>query len=255
MPKIRKKTKADTSAAFSNDVAYRNYRNQTILSTIKRPKPSTSAEARNSKKRFKNASHWAHEILKDPDLKKLYSKAISEKISNAHTAAIQDYLKGPTIHYISLKQYTGSIGDTIRIKATDNFQVTSVNLQIMDRNGEVIERGPAVKYKRKPMIWIYTLTVVNPQLEGTVIKVEASDRPGNTVKKEEKIGVSTLQNIKAINSRSGNTVNLKQPINKSDAVALKLDIRKILDRIEDEQLLRRIYEFLKQSGKSEVGQI
>ena len=49
MPKIKKKTKADISAAFSDDVAYRNYRNQTILSTIKRPKPSTSVEARNSK--------------------------------------------------------------------------------------------------------------------------------------------------------------------------------------------------------------
>ena len=57
MPKIRKKTEADISAAFSDDVAYRNYRNQTILSTIKRPKPSTSVEARNSKTRLTNASH------------------------------------------------------------------------------------------------------------------------------------------------------------------------------------------------------
>jgi len=36
---------------------------------------------------------------------------------------------------------------------------------------------------------------------------------------------------------------------------LKSDLRKILDRIEDEQLLRTIYDFLKQSENAEVGQI
>jgi len=36
---------------------------------------------------------------------------------------------------------------------------------------------------------------------------------------------------------------------------LKSDLRKILDRIEDEQLLRTIYDFLKQSENAEAGQI
>lgn len=36
---------------------------------------------------------------------------------------------------------------------------------------------------------------------------------------------------------------------------LKSDLFKILDRIEDEQLLRAIYDFLKQSEGDEVGQI
>lgn len=36
---------------------------------------------------------------------------------------------------------------------------------------------------------------------------------------------------------------------------LKSDLLKILDRIEDEQLLRTIYDFLKQSENAEVGQI
>lgn len=38
-------------------------------------------------------------------------------------------------------------------------------------------------------------------------------------------------------------------------IELKSDLRKILDRIEDEQLLRTIYDFLKQSENAEVGQI
>lgn len=36
---------------------------------------------------------------------------------------------------------------------------------------------------------------------------------------------------------------------------LKSDLHKILDRIEDEQLLRAVYEFLKQSEGAEVGQL
>lgn len=38
-------------------------------------------------------------------------------------------------------------------------------------------------------------------------------------------------------------------------VELKSDIHKILDRIENEQLLRTIYDFLKQGGNSQEGQI
>lgn len=38
-------------------------------------------------------------------------------------------------------------------------------------------------------------------------------------------------------------------------VELKSDIHKILDRIENEQLLRTIYDFLKQGENSQEGQI
>jgi hypothetical protein len=38
-------------------------------------------------------------------------------------------------------------------------------------------------------------------------------------------------------------------------IELKSDLRRILDKIEDEQLLRTIYDFLKQSENAEVGQI
>jgi hypothetical protein len=38
-------------------------------------------------------------------------------------------------------------------------------------------------------------------------------------------------------------------------IELKSDLRKMLDRIEDEQLLRTIYDFLKQNENAEVGQI
>jgi uncharacterized beta-barrel protein YwiB (DUF1934 family) len=39
------------------------------------------------------------------------------------------------------------------------------------------------------------------------------------------------------------------------AIELKSDLHKILDRIENEQLLRTIYDFLKQGENSQEGQI
>lgn len=38
-------------------------------------------------------------------------------------------------------------------------------------------------------------------------------------------------------------------------IELKSDLRKILDKIEDEQLLRTVYDFLKQGENAEAGQI
>ena len=48
---------------------------------------------------------------------------------------------------------------------------------------------------------------------------------------------------------------MEQTINTMGTIELKSDLRKILDRIEDEQLLRTIYDFLKQRENADVGQI
>jgi hypothetical protein len=181
--KIRK-TKADISALLSDDLALRKYRNQLVLSTVTVPRKSTSARKRKSMNRFAEASAWAKAILRKPGMKEWYSKGINSKLTNAHTVAVTDYLIAPKIHYISLKQHTGVIGDDIRIKATDAFQVTAVNVTITNKNGKQLEAGPATRYKRKPVMWIYTLTVANPEVVGTEIQVIAIDRPGNKTEKK-----------------------------------------------------------------------
>jgi len=184
MPKLRKETETDLSAMLADDVAIRKYRNQNIVSKIKRPKKSTSLKKKKTNDRFAKANKWATLILGDPAVKKLYIKGITSNLPNAQAVARTDYLEGPKIHYISLKQHTGAIGDKIRIKATDNFQVTAVEVKITDKSGKEIEKGPAERYKRKPQMWIYKLTVANLEPDGTIIKVTAMDRPKNKTMKE-----------------------------------------------------------------------
>ncbi len=54
-----------------------------------------------------------------------------------------------------------------------------MEVTIKDKNGKELECGMAVQYQRKPMMWVYTLQVANPELKGTVIIAKAKDRPGN----------------------------------------------------------------------------
>jgi len=119
---------------------------------------------------------------------KLYAKGIKSKFGNTQSVAVQDYMKGPEIHYINTEKYTGAVGDELRIKATDNFQVTEVKVRIYEKDGKkLVEKGSAVRYSRKPVMWIYTLTVGSTDVDGTVIKAIAFDRPGNETEKEVKV--------------------------------------------------------------------
>jgi uncharacterized beta-barrel protein YwiB (DUF1934 family) len=61
--------------------------------------------------------------------------------------------------------------------------------------------------------------------------------------------------IAAINIRPKKFVNLTKHNNTMGTIELKSDLLRILNKIEDEQLLRTIYDFLKQGENDEVGQI
>ena len=181
VPKLKKYTAADLSAVLSDHVVLRKFRNQLVISKVTVPRKSKSVKKQASINRFRAANSWAKNILQQPGMKELYSKGINSKLSNAHTVAVSDYLNPPEIHYIDLKGYTGAAGDEIRIKVTDVFRVVAVTVTIAGSNGKQLEAGSAVRYVRKPAIWIYTLTRDNPHVKGTVIQVKASDLPENTV--------------------------------------------------------------------------
>jgi hypothetical protein len=194
MPKIKKKTKADMSAATADTVAMKKYRNQTVFTVITVPKKSKSKKKQDSIDAFRDANTWAKNKLKEPGMKELYSKGINSKLSNAHTVAVCDKLHPPVIHYINVEKFRGAVGDEIRVKATDDFQVTEVELSIMNGNGKIIEKGAAVPYGRNHSIWIYTVKVTNPSPVGTVITATAYDRPGNRAVKKVTIGESVISN-------------------------------------------------------------
>lgn len=134
--------------------------------------------------RFKHATRYAKRQVADPESKALYQKGVNADKSSAYLVALSDFLNAPEIHYIQPKLYTGLVGSLITVKVTDDFRVEDVHVEIHVPNGKLLESGHAERNKRKPFMWNYRATVVNPSVEGSIIKVVARDRPGNKVKGE-----------------------------------------------------------------------
>ena len=82
----------------------------------------------------------------------------------------------------------GKPGDTILIKATDDFMVASVTVEIYDRDGSFIEGGNATA-NEKGTEWTYTTTTGSNNFYGNKVTVKAMDMPANL---SEKVQMITL---------------------------------------------------------------
>jgi hypothetical protein len=127
--------------------------------------------------RFKFASEYANEAIKDVDLKAGYQKVASKRQS-AQNMAFKDAYNPPEILNIITQGYTGAAGNLIIVHAVDDFKVTSVNVSILNKSGEIIESGNAVSDKHG-VVWVYTVTVSNSNIKGCKIVATACDLPGN----------------------------------------------------------------------------
>ena len=92
---------------------------------------------------------------------------------------VADFLNPPVIDEIDLGCYDGQAGSIIQIRATDDFEVSCVEVLICSASGDRIEAGPAARRSRNSACWVYKATTsVTP---GISVRVEATamDRPGN----------------------------------------------------------------------------
>jgi hypothetical protein len=83
---------------------------------------------------------------------------------------------------VDLSAYTGQTGQVIRVRATDDFEVTGVSVKMRETDtGEEIDGGDAVK--GSDGTWAFTAQATIPNGHTFAIDVTATDRPGNkTVK-------------------------------------------------------------------------
>ena len=190
MPKFNQnKRKTDLSAMLSGSVVLTTWHGRTVVSQKPPPPKRTknSPGQQESIDRFRRAHEYAEGVLKSDEKKALYAKGIKAQKTSAHAVAFQDYLTPPVIHYIRVYNYTGKAGDVITVKATDDFRVEGVKIRILDSKGEVLEKGNAERYPRKPFIWKYATTVANKNFKGTTFEVTAIDIPGNETVMEAEV--------------------------------------------------------------------
>ncbi len=170
----------ELSSLLGETVSVRKVRGRVVISNH-RPRPNTKVSPARAAvlEKFREAVQYAKQQMGLPASRELYKTGITSKLRSAYVVALGDCLAAPKVHFIETIDYCGNVGDTIAVKATDDFMVTGIKIVITAGDGTVIEEGEAGPDIQRINIWSYQATVANPSLPGTTIKALAFDRPGN----------------------------------------------------------------------------
>lgn len=118
--------------------------------------------------RIKQAAAYAKVASKENPI---YAMKAEGTRMNAYNVALADWMNPPVIHSTQLH-----LGNIIRVSATDDVQVTKVNIMVLDLQGQSLEQGNAAL--ELGIWWEY-----QPAHQGR-IRVEACDMAGNVVQRE-----------------------------------------------------------------------
>jgi hypothetical protein len=140
--------------------------------------PRSEAQKANSN-RFRGATRYGRRVLNDPVAYAYYSPK-RRGIQTVWNVAISDYMKRPEIAEIDVWNYSGQAGNTIKVKASDNYGVASVIVMIINDQGFEVESGMAVSMPGSE-VWVYKAREENLEWRGGKVVVRVSDSPGNVV--------------------------------------------------------------------------
>lgn len=65
--------------------------------------------------------------------------------TTVYSIALTDWFGAPSVREIDVDEWTGRVGETIRVKARDNIKVAAVFVVIRSANGNVLEMGEALQ--------------------------------------------------------------------------------------------------------------
>ena len=164
-------------------VVFRQRFGKTLVGKIPFNNGKLSESQQAVREKFVKAVAWAKTAVGDPDLKALYSLRANGGIT-AFNLAIGDFFIAPEVAEINTGTYSGTAGDRIEVKATDDTKVVEVSITIETAGGSPLEQGQAM-LQSETGNWLYTATQGNPSLAGTKIIVVAKDLPGNLRKVEK----------------------------------------------------------------------
>lgn len=173
------------SGQLGKQLVFRNINGKTIVSRSPVSTKAPNEVQMANRNKFQLATLYAKNAISDAIRKAIYQSKSGDGKS-PYNIAVADFFNAPDIQSIDLTNYFGEVGDTILIKVTDDVKVESVQVEIMNADGSLVERGNAVQ--NSPLDWLYTATVENDNLDGDKIVVKAFDMPNNMTQKDEVIG-------------------------------------------------------------------
>jgi hypothetical protein len=156
---------------------YRNLGDRTIVAappTRSKRKPSKAQV--NQREQFAGSIRYAKRILEDPCQRYVYEAMARQQGRRADKLLASDFLTPPVVELIELAGYGGRVGDVIKVIASDDVEVVSVELSIQTADGQLLEQGPATKIQG---VWCYTATAAVARGSRVAIIAVAKDRPAN----------------------------------------------------------------------------
>jgi hypothetical protein len=168
------------TGSIGNELVFRNWEGKTIVAKApkKRSGAPTLAQAETQEKSFM-ASRYAKAISSnaDPALAAAYTAALRPR-QHLYARAVEDFMSSPVVKQIDIRNYNGTAGSTVLIRAIDDFRVVSVKVEIYDASGSLQESGNAVQ-NTNGLDWTFTALLDNSLPAGSKIKAIARDIPGN----------------------------------------------------------------------------
>jgi hypothetical protein len=174
------------SGKIGDLLVFRQKDGKTIVAKVPEQSKTTSDKQKEQRKRFQQATIYAKNAVNSAGVKERYAEGAKKKKGiTAYNVAVADFFNAPDIHSIDLSEYTGKVGDEIRVTVSDDFAVQSVHVQINNADGSLVEDGYAVYSAGN--LWIYAATQPNENLDGDRIVISASDLPGNITTEERSL--------------------------------------------------------------------
>ena len=166
------------SGTIARMLTFRQRAGKTIVAKLRRATPvSNSKKSTAVRTKFKSSIEYATKAILDPATKANYLAAALPGQS-AFNVAVADAFNAPEITKIDTSAYHGAVGDSITVRATDDFKVTGVSVSIHNAAGDLLEQGAAV-VQANTIDWLYKATVANAAIAGSKITAVATDLPGN----------------------------------------------------------------------------
>lgn len=171
------------SGMVGKQMVFRTWNGKTFISVAPRKPKKQSPLQKENRSRFRNAIAFAKSMMKNPEKKAEYTEIAKKlKLPNAYTAAITEYMRKPEIKEVDTSHYSGKADEEIKILTRKKgFEIQEVEVIIVDKNGEIIEEGKAVKGFASD--WMYKTRTEIKLKEAVQFKVIVRDKAGNFIEK------------------------------------------------------------------------
>ncbi len=162
------------------EIVFKQYGDKVVVTR----KPDMSrvkwnAAQKAARERFREAMAYAKWMMGNAEMRAAYEAAAKAKGRRTFNLMLSDFLTPPVVDEIDASGYSGKVGECIRVRAHDDFEVLGVTVMLATEDHAILEQGAAVETPRGSGWWSYAVTTDVPR--GTTVRITATatDRPGH----------------------------------------------------------------------------